>query len=328
MSPDDAPLITDEAGTDPLLRCVHSPSREVRLVRRNRCQIYPKKGTPLTSHIAHPAPGLIDRATRVASLGSCFASNIRTWLLDHGYRYVQAEHGTAAEHTSLRVGLVYNPGTLAQIAERAIDAFHPAERLWRYDRSIMDPYRVFVGWPDEQAMAIELDRHAKACRLMLERAEVLIVTLGMSEVWRSIADGAIFAMAPPKGVLDEQAHRFEMLSVEESLAHLERFYAIARDINPRLQLITTLSPVPLRATYRNDAAVISDAASKARLRVAIDEFLTRHTEVKYFPSFEIIRQVMTDPYEADNIHVKYEVIQTMMDTFMRAFGDLESASAA
>lgn len=318
---DDLPLVLDDPGTDPLVRCVRNPNREMRLVRKNRAQIYPKKSAPLSDHIAHQSPGLIDRSTRVASLGSCFASNIRTWLLDHGYRYVQAEHGTAAEHTSCRVGFVYNAGTLAQLAERAIDAFHPAEPLWRYESSLIDPYRVALGWPDEAAMAAELVRHARAVRLMFERSQVMIVTLGMAEVWRSRLDGAVFAMVPPKGVLDESRHAFEVLGVPENLALLERFYSIATGLNPALRLILTLSPVPLRATYRNESAVIADSASKARLRVAIDEFCARHPEVIYFPSFELIRQVAGDPYEDDNIHVRYPVVQSMMELFMSAYGD-------
>jgi hypothetical protein len=61
-----------------------------------------------------------------------------------------------------------------------------------------------------------------------------------------------------------------------------------KNINPHVNVILTVSPVPLIATYENRHVLSSTTYSKAALRVAADAIERKHKHVNYFPSYEII----------------------------------------
>lgn len=103
------------------------------------------------------------------------------------------------------------------------------------------------------AAATETTRHNAAISRMIEHAEVLLFTAGLSEVWENAEDRLAFIMAPPAPLLDRDRHAFRVLCPEENQRNIEYFVETARSINPDLQIIVALPPVPLRATFRDDA---------------------------------------------------------------------------
>lgn len=286
----------------------------------NRYQRHPGEQFPEHDPISHPRPNLITRETPVATMGSCFVVAIRSWLIDNGFNYVQTEFGPGTKQGSARFGRVFNTGVLRQIMERSHGRFNPTEKYWPLNGLLLDPYRQGVAWPDEQSASIELPKHCAAVAEMVKKSEVLICTLGMSEVWRNREDGAVYHQIPPSPVFDPVRHEFALLGVEENLANLEAFYALAREHNPKLQLILTLSPVPLAMTYRDMSVVCADTVSKSTLRITIDRFIAGHPEVIYFPAFELVRRITAEPWNADYRHVKPALVRTIMTRFMQHFG--------
>lgn len=267
-------------------------------------------------------PGLVTKATRVSVIGSCFAANFRSWLIEHGYNFCQFEDGPFAAFGSLRTGPLFNTGSVRQLAEWAYRGFDAAEATWNVGGRLCDPYRKYISWPSELDMHAEREAHFAAVRAMVAESDVLILTLGLSEVWRSRQDGRCFYLVPPPGVLDLDKHEHALQTVDECIADVERFYAIVREHNPALRLVVTLSPVPLMATYFDRHAVVSDAVSKATLRTALHWFCQNHPEVIYFPSYEMAVRTPDWPYEADNRHVQRgPVVDRIMRSFMAHYGD-------
>lgn len=290
-------------------------------------QIYPgdrhRPGVDLRDEcfVTRREPGLVTPTTRVSVVGSCFASNFRRWLVNHGYNFCQFEDGPFAAFGSLRTGPLFNPGSVCQLAEWAYNGFDAADVAWDVDGHLCDPYRKFLSWPTKQDMWAEREAHFAATRNMIEQSEVLILTLGLSEVWRNREDKRCYYLIPPPGLLDERYHEHALLTVDECIDHLERFYAIVHAANPSLRLVTTLSPVPMMATYFDRHAVVSDAISKATLRTAMHWFCERHPEVIYFPSYEMAVRTPEWPYEADNRHVKPgAIVDRIMRTFIECYG--------
>jgi len=273
--------------------------------------------------ITDPQPGLITLDTRVSVIGSCFAVSFKKWLVRHGYNFCQFEDGPMAYMGSVRAGPIFNTGLLRQLVEWAFDGFDPDERYWPREQWLFDPYRKGICWPDEASAEAERAAHFDAVRRMLRDSEVLIVTLGLSEVWRNRRDGCAFYLMPPPEVFDERRHEHALLSVDENVENLERFYAKVRAANPDLRLVLTLSPVPLLATYQDRHAVVADTVSKALLRVAIDEFSRAHPEVVYFPSYEIATRTPDWPYVADNRHIRPPIVDRIMATFIRHYGAID-----
>jgi len=291
-------------------------------------QIYPgdahRPGIDLRDEdfVTKPEHGLVTRTTRVSVIGSCFASNFRLWLLNNGYNFCQFEDGPFTSVGSLRTGPLFNPGSVRQLVDWAYYGFTPVDTSWIVDGRLCDPYRKFMSWPTKRDMIIEREAHFAATRNMIEQSDVLILTLGLSEVWRNREDKSCYYLIPPPGILDERYHEHVLLTVDECLSHLDRFYAIVQEKNPKLRLITTLSPVPLMASYFDRHAVVSDAISKATLRTALHWFCQNHPEVIYFPSYEMAVRTPDWPYQPDNRHVHPgPVVDRIMRSFMSNYGD-------
>ncbi len=263
---------------------------------------------------------LITPATRIGSIGSCFAWEIKKWLVANGYTFLQVEDGPSAESGSARFGNVFNTRCMRQIFERAYGHFEPVEPFWPYRGKLMDPFRKNVGWDSEDEARAELASHAAAVRRLVQQAEVLVCTIGQAEVWRRRDTKEAFFMIPPPEVIDERIHETALTTVDENVENLCAMYELLRRHNPRLRLIVTVSPVPLLATFRDEHAVVADELSKSILRVAAHRFCETCEGVDYFPAYEIVKRLSGSPWKDDNRHVRDEVVARVMRIFMHRYG--------
>jgi hypothetical protein len=63
---------------------------------------------------------------------------------------------------------------------------------------------------------------------------------------------------------------------------------------------------------------VANSASKASLRVALDEIFETHIadqNFHYFPSYELVTAWLNNPYDEDNRHVTQETINNIMGVF-------------
>jgi len=282
-------------------------------------QLYPDRAHLGTEFFKRGRLGLLDKRTPIASMGSCFAREVKDWLVANGYAYVQTAGGPNARHGSAAWDRVYNTFCIRQEFERALGAFEPRERFWRTGGALADPYRKAVRWADEPAMAADLAEHRRTAALALTTAEFVVLTIGVNEIWYAVDDGAVFFQVPPSDVFDPKRHAFRLATVAENTANLHRAHELLRQANPKAQMIVTVSPVPLRATFREDAdAVTATFESKATLLVAVRQFVRESQGVHYFPSYEIAL-TSPEPFEDDLRHVKREVVGRIMDVFEHRF---------
>jgi hypothetical protein len=232
-----------------------------------------------------------DRATKIASAGSCFAQRVAHELSARGFTYVKAERDC---DFSARYGNIYTTRQLAQLLERATGAFRPSEDVWTNPQGrYIDPFRaraVPEGFPSVEALRADRRQHLAAVVRAIETAEVFIFTLGLTEMWISAIDGAAYSAAPGygSGQYDAQKHLFHNSDVEENVAHLERFLELAHRINPELRVLLSVSPVPLALTYESANVLSATTYSKSVLRVAAETIRRRHARIDYVASYEIV----------------------------------------
>ncbi|MFC3691112.1 GSCFA domain-containing protein [Chenggangzhangella methanolivorans] len=244
--------------------------------------------------------------TRVATSGSCFAQHIARHLSASGLNYFIAEDAhpltprpVAAAHQygvySARFGNVYTARQLLQLFRRAHGSFEPQEDVWiESDGSALDPFRPTVqpgGFANEAEMRADRAYHLSAVRRMFSELDVLIFTLGLTECWRSRADGAVFPICPgvSGGVFDPALHEFYNQTLADVHADMSQFLEGLRSVNPRARVMLTVSPVPLAATAAAGGNVVSATVySKSVLRVAAEMLAQENEHVQYFPSYEII----------------------------------------
>lgn len=276
----------------------------------------------------------INHRTPIASIGSCFAREIRDVLLAKGFSYITEEAGhPASKHASAAWERTYNTFCLRQILEYTFEDWSPALRWWQSPVSgkVQDPYRRIILYDSVAEAEADFENHRRCSRRVFEQAELLIVTLGMTEVWEDWEDGSVICL--PAGPYvneggDMSRYRFRVSSFMENLVNLERIRSLMAVHNPRCRLMITLSPVHLWATFRRDVDVISaSCSSKATLRAAADEFTARHQNVTYFPAFEmatIFRPILGEPFFAqgrENFHINQETMAFVMEQFFKQYCD-------
>lgn len=244
--------------------------------------------------------------TKVATAGSCFAQHIARHLQNSGFHYYVTEPGhpilpekVREKHNyglfSARYGNIYTARQLVQLFRRAYGDFSPQEDCWfEEDGRVLDPFRPTAqpgGFICEAEMRADRAQHLTAVRTMFETSDVFVFTLGLTECWASRADGAVFPLCPgvEGGKYDEAAHVFYNQPVEDVITDMSALIEALKGVNDRVEIVLTVSPVPLMATADPGAHVLSATTySKSVLRVAADALQRRYAHVHYFPSYEII----------------------------------------
>jgi hypothetical protein len=256
-----------------------------------------------------PAKPIINAATRVLAVGSCFARNFTIWLAEHGFNRTFPE---SAYNALLRFNVDFeSAAVVAQQFRWAFENVDPANLLW------IDKSRQLVA-------ATDVGR--KEVRATLEQTDVLILTLGLSEVWYDTVTGEPLWRTLTEDVFDPKRHVFKIESVAQTTEWLEAIERIRRSHLPNLKIIFTISPIPLTATFRPVSALTANSVSKAILRSALDEFLRRHDrlvnkELFYFPSYELVTNYFIDPFQEDNRHIVPIVPGTIISFFVQHFCD-------
>ncbi len=295
---------------------------EVKLLKLEPWRLYPKGDALSVEFLKQHRPDKphLTQDTPIASIGSCFAREIKIWLKANNYNFIETADGPCTEAGSARYDRVYNTFTLRQEFERAFGEFNPTETSWEFEEDgqmrLLDPYRRGVAWESRQEMECELAEHRKNVQQAFSEAQVLIITIGQAEIWYHKSDGYVYPLVPPVQVFDETLHGFRVTTYEENLANLNRVFDLFAKNNPTGHIVMTLSPVPLRATFRDMNSVIANIASKSMLRAVIDALVSGHSDrVTYFPAYEVVTDLSGTPYEDDNRHVRPEAVDQVMQLF-------------
>jgi hypothetical protein len=279
----------------------------------------------------------INRETKVATAGSCFAQHIARYLKQTGFNYYIAEPGHPVLPESVRLannyglfsaryGNIYTARQLLQLFQRAYGLFCPVDACWKVDENIyLDPFRPTAqpgGFISEREMLLDREQHLTSVRKMFETLDVFVFTLGLTECWVSRSDGAVFPICPgvEGGEFNKSRHLFVNETVHDVVSEMSSFLMHLARVNPRAEVILTVSPVPLAATARRDQHVLAATTySKSVLRVAAEMLVSQFPHVHYFPSYEIITGSFSrGSYFADDLrNVLENGVSHVMELFMK-----------
>jgi hypothetical protein len=299
-------------------------------------QVWPGsfENPPVDGNFPAPEEGRfrISPSTPIASMGSCFAREIKRRLIQRDFNYITEEtYHPASLHASAAWERVYSTHCMRQIFEYTFEQWNPNLRWWMAPESkkIQDPYRRVILYDDLKEAEEDFEQHRAHSRKALEKAEILILTLGLTEIWEDTVDGSVICLPAGPYVKeggDMSRYRFRVSRYEDNLKNLERIYEIMAAANPQCKILITVSPVNLWATFRKDIDVISASCnSKATLRAAADEFTVRHENVFYFPAFEmatIYQPLSGRTYFSEgrqNFHVNKPTVKFIMRHFFNFY---------
>ncbi len=254
-----------------------------------------------------PEHPIIDLDTRVLAVGSCFVRNFTLWLAEHGFNRAFPD---SPYNALLRFNADFaSPAVIAQQFRWAFDELNPESLLW------IDKNRHLIAATDEGK---------KAVRSTLEQTDVLILTLGLSEIWYDKASGEPLWRALTEKTYDPERHVFRVESTAATIEWLECIERIRQRHLPKMKIVYMLSPSPLKTTFRPVSAITANSVSKAILRAALDEFLRNHEAILnkqlfYFPSYEIVTSFFIDPFREDNRHLAPIVPGSIIAFFAKYF---------
>ena len=230
----------------------------------------------------------ISHSDRVFCIGSCFARAVQRMLQQ-------------CQIQSTFAGLThrYNIFTIEQSCRWAFDeSLTPDHFIKLSDGTFFDPFdRARIGSSYKTVHeAIDLNR-AQLQRVQQEirSCDVIVLTLGLAEVWRDTYSGAWLNHRPPESTADPFDQRFNVTqtSVVDNRQAIIRLVRFLRSINPGIKFLFSISPIALNATFTQSDVLVATMLGKSTLRAAVHEAIAELAEqgeshIDYFPSFEIV----------------------------------------
>ncbi len=282
---------------------------------------------------------------RIATAGSCFAQHVGRALRGAGLDVIDAEPlpATVSDPTaqkfgyrlySARYGNIYTARQLRQLFEEATGRFEPAEPVWSRDGRFFDAQRPGVepdGLDSADLVLKHREGHLAAVSKAFSSADLFVFTFGLTEAWIHARTGTVYPTAPGTiaGQFDPKAYSFKNYDALEVLEDFEKFRAALRKINPNVRFMITVSPVPLTATASGQHVEVATCYSKSVLRAVCGMLTSRHDDIDYFPSYELITSLNSRGvyFEPNQRSVSQTGVNTAMATFLGAHG-LDAAPAA
>ena len=249
----------------------------------------------------------------VVLLGSCFSDNIGAKM-----------RGALINATINPMGTLYNPMSIARAVNRLIDGEPIAGMDLFMQGGVWNSYDFHSrhSMPDKQVTIDHMNRCIEQGHDTLKQCHLLTVTLGTALVYRLRATGEVVANCHKV-----PQHEFErkMASVSEMVRELDSMLIRLHEFNPDLRIILTVSPIRHIAD-----GLDTNSLSKAALRVAIHEVMTRHSGYcDYFPAYEIMLDDLRDYrfYTNDMVHPSDVAIEYIWQAFQATYLDDHSAIA-
>lgn len=236
--------------------------------------------------------------------GSCFSMNI-------GNRFSELKFKTCVNP----FGVLYNPASIAQSIRLIIEKTEFSETdLNFYDNKWFSYYHyTSFSNEDKNTCLININNSLQEAKKSLKEASFVFITLGTSFVYKLKSTGDIVANCHK---IPAKEFKREFLSSSDSFSFLSEAIINLREINPKLNIIFTISPI----RHWKDGA-IENMRSKASLILTIHELQKKIPELYYFPVYEIFMDEMRDYryYASDMLHPSTFAIDYIWDKFYNTF---------
>lgn len=307
-------------------------------LKGNAAAMWPRRGEPnRLSPIARPRLNpnfVLEPGEKIFTIGSCFARNVERELAAQGF-VLPALDAIAADEDFAAVGsgVLNNYGTpsiyneihwaLEQDYEER-ETFFPLAGKWvdMHLHTHLRPKPIEVVRA-RRAAIVEAYRQIQECR-------VIVITLGLAEVWLDTETGIYLNTPPRRGMLREAPDRFrlQILSFEEAAGYLRKaMELIRRHGREDVRVVLTVSPVPLTATYRPIDVMEANCYSKAVLRVVAEHVRSEFDFIDYYPSFESVTlSERSVAWQEDEVHVTPDVVAVNIDRMVEAYSSRKELS--
>jgi hypothetical protein len=258
------------------------------------------------------ASKLINHHHKILSVGSCFTEHIGNALSSLKFDVLQNPNGILFDPASVSSSLTsyirndqYSGDDLFQLGE--------IWNSWRHHSRFSST--------NKETVIQNINSSQTQAHNFLKDADWLIITLGSSFSYR-LKEGEIGKELLPNGGV-ANCHRApaqwfqkHMLTIDETVAHLDNVIHQLFRFNANLNIIFTISPV----RHIRDG-VVENNRSKARLLESVHHLVNKFDKLFYFPSYEIVIDILRDYrfYSEDMVHPNYLATDYVLEQFIKTF---------
>jgi PAS domain-containing protein len=277
-----------------------------------------------------------DPSDSIFAIGSCFARNVEERLELAGAnvlsRNVQVRNLGVGSARYAGIFNKYNPAAILQELRWAAseEEFPLAGFLPTSDGLFYDAHlRRTSGDSDKETLRKRREDIKRYFSQAFD-ADLVIITLGLTEAWYDHETGHYVNEIPPPAIIRESDRfGFEVMNYESCLRTLRKVHSLLLSRGrPGLRMIVTVSPVPLIRTFTNQDVIVANMTSKSTLRSAALAFCEETELVDYFPSFEAA--MYSEPsivWEGDRRHVTDFMVGEIIRAFMERYGFAPAAES-
>lgn len=290
---------------------------------------------------------IIKPDSSVYTIGSCFAEEIRKSLTKSEFNLYPKLKSLKFNRDNCNVDTLpdrehmnfYNLGSIYQEFQRSVnllkvDASDFVEvkntncgvkadgnpKLFKQHGSVLY-HDILRRWTWSNSLEELINISQKLNTLTIEgltKADIIIITLGMSEVF---SNEKFIANEMPAHLIGHTQYKPKLLTTEENLSYLKAIVSFLKEVNKRVKIVLTVSPVPLIRTFLSNDIFTANLFSKSNLISALNQFLSNEPEdVYYFPSFEIVNLLGWGAFADDGRHVKQGTADLVVRAFLQSFG--------
>jgi GSCFA family len=158
----------------------------------------------------------------------------------------------------------------------------------------------------------------------LRESDVIVLTLGVVEVWYDSVAGIHLNRAPGRDMVHAMPGRFHVRTTnyaENAAALSAAIDLIAEHGKPGARVIVTISPVPMHRSFAEADVLAANVYSKSTLRAAAGDVVRGRPNADYFPAYELVTVTeRSRAYEPDQSHVTEDAAEQIVRAFTSAYG--------
>lgn len=246
----------------------------------------------------------IDHQSILFSIGSCFSTIIGEKLQVRKFHLLNNPFG-----------ILFNPVSICKAMGDAIldIPMNTDMVLIRDGLNLHFDMHSDIAAYSKDSLAKLIQKRQQVTKANLEKASHVIITFGTSWVYTYGDSDQIVANCHKQPA---SLFKKRLLRMEEILNAFSHFHESLKKINPQVQVILTLSPV----RHIKDG-LPENQVSKSMLRLACHELSHSHSDIHYFPSYEIQMDELRDYrfYKEDLVHPTQQAEDYIWEKFKKTW---------
>lgn len=230
-------------------------------------------------------------------LGSCFASSMESHFHHNGFFC-----------ESNPFGVIFHPMAIANLINSVVENEQPIpfqrQDLWFSWKSASSVF----GY-SEKEFTDAWNQQAKKIKQSIGNSSVLVLTFGTAWAYRLKSSCEMVANCHK---MSNQLFEKELSSVDEMVAVWKDLMLKLQEINPKLKVVFTVSPV----RYIKDG-LIENNRSKSNLISLVHQLCEAFEQAIYFPAYEIVNDILRDYrfFKEDLVHPNEVAVRYVFEQF-------------